>query len=136
MEGVRGSISISVNENTTNANVIMPDYVLMKPGVRVILQIENYSEGYYSISVLYSSDSNITAGDDYSLSLNQPITGKYLTVIIHPSILAPGVIIGLNDYEFSKGIYGELDEIQVGIPENTSWTNKVILLNLENVSDR
>jgi hypothetical protein len=118
-----GSINVSVDDNITTSNITLPYYLFNRSSEKVILQIENYSRYSYDVKVLFSDDSNIPAGKYFGLYFAQPV--DYMVVSINPSILVPGVIIGLNDYDFSSS-----NGIFINVPENTLWTSKVTLLNL------
>ena len=121
-----GSISVSVIDNTTISNITLPYYLFNKSNEKVISQIENYSGHSYDVKVLFSNDSNIPAGKYCGLYFAQPV--GYMVVSVNPSILVPGVIIGLSDYDFSSS-----NGIFVNVPENKLWTGEVTLLNLEDV---
>lgn len=89
-----------------------------------------YYSPYYTVKVLYSSDQNLTVGQDYTMQIMLVHTKDFGAQVLTPQPLVQGTVVGINDYWFDTSD----NQINVGITGDSvdDWTQGVILLSSGN----
>lgn len=89
-----------------------------------------YYSPYYTVKVLYSSDQNLTVGQDYTMQIMLVHTKDFGAQVLTPQPLVPGAVVGINDYWFDTSD----NQVNVDIQGDSvdDWTQGIILLSSGN----
>lgn len=115
-----------------NTNVPTQNYA---GDAKIVLQITSVHNGgydpsnfesYFGVHVLYSNDSAIKVGSDYTLLISQIGVTEFFTTTLAPTQLTTGTIIGINDYN----LYGSTISVDIYSDDNSGnvWEQYITIL--------